>query len=111
MGDDNLHQILEDWETYTQTTEYQDHLRKHQPKHKREQAACTPPAFQQAACTPPASEEGSGGTASSTAGASTHPQPAEPLRGRGSEHANKLQELRKLRKAASKGKADAKTME
>ena len=39
------------------------------------------------------------------------PPVSAPIRGRGSAHWEELQKLRKLRKAASKGKEDAATME
>ena len=94
----NLHDPLIDWKAYTETPEYQKQRSRHAPRHQHRQAACVPPAAkdtnstsqQQTACAPP----------------------VEPLsRGRGSTHYYQLAELRKLRKTASKGKANPSIMQ
>ncbi len=97
----SLHDLLEEWQAYTQTGEYQEQRSRHAPRGQRQQAACTPPAF----------EAASGSTGNGSPATNCSPPVVAPIRGRGSTHWNTLQELRQLRKAASKGKADPETIQ
>ena len=97
----SLHHLLEEWQSYTLTEEYQEQRSRHAPRDQRQQAACTPPAF----------EAASGSTGNGSPATNCSPPVVAPIRGRGSTHWNTLQELRQLRKAASKGKVDSKTIQ
>ena len=111
----SLHDLLEEWKAYTQTVEYQAQRSRHAPRDQRQQAACTPPAFEAASGSLqkqdayyPAVEPQGGNGSPATA---CSPPVVAPIRGRGSTHWKELQELRQLRKAASKGKADSKNIQ
>ena len=111
----SLHDLLEEWQAYTQTGEYQKQRSRHAPRDQRQQAACTPPAFEAAsgsvqkqdAYYPPVEPQGGNGSPATACS----PPVVAPIRGRGSTHWKDLQELRQLRKAASKGKADPETIQ
>ena len=95
-----VNDLLEEWHMYTQTPEYEQQRAKHLSKDLRPQVACSPPTNQR-----------SSSEAEALPAAACSPPAIAPLRGRGSAHWQELQELRQLRKAACKGKADLATME
>ena len=97
----SLHHLLEEWQSYTLTGEYQEQRSRHAPRVQRQQAACTPPAC----------EAASGSTGNGSPAPNCSPPVVAPIRGRGSTHWNTLHDLRQLRKAASKGKADPETIQ
>jgi len=97
----SLHDLLKEWQLYTQTGEYQQQRSRHAPRDQRQQAACTPLGF----------EAASGSTGNGSPATECSPPVVAPIRGRGSTHWKELQELRQLRKAASKGTADSETMQ
>jgi hypothetical protein len=108
-----LGNLLEEWQAYIQTDLYQEQRTRHAPRDQRQQAACAPPAFEHANSSmqqheaPPLDPQG-GQESPATA---CSPPVVAPITGRGSTQWKQLQDLRELRKAATKGKADPETME
>ena len=104
--------LLEDWEAYTKSMDYQRQMPKHAPLRQRSQAACPPPVpssstTQQQLTTAPLPFQGGDGCAATACS----PPVSETFRGRGTLHYKRLQVLRNLRKLASSGRADTRTME
>ena len=92
--------------------DYQQQKPKHAPLRQRSQAACPPPVpssstTQQQLTTAPLPFQGGDGCAATACS----PPVSELLRGRGTLHYKRLQVLRNLRKLASSGRADTRTME
>jgi len=88
------HELLQEWHSYTLTPEYQEAREKHLPRDLRTQVSCSPQT-----------NEASGSEGEAV------PATSAPLRGRGSNHWHRLEQLRQQRKAASKGRADPATMQ
>ena len=102
----NLEALVEHWQNYISSPEYQMQRLKHLPKNQRNETACQPPVSSQTNGTA-ADQDAVANNDSIDAVASND---SIPFWGRGSRHHEELADLRRLHKKVLKGKADVRSV-